>query len=1265
MISSGKQRPQSAPESETQQQPPVKVPARRGEAIAILGLPDSGKTSFLFALKAAPERTAGLRWSWPPSSIELARMTRRAGELLLATDADWFSTSRLLTLHRAWIKGAAAFIPGFLCPKRRITICEVSGENVRDFADGIVPTDEARRAVLANFQRYLTVCDEVLFLTALRNSYQRGTLSQDSIESSMKAAVDRFNRIIGSIRESSGARARTTPLFVNFLVTKRDALKDTPGLDSVRIPESQSAVARLASRNPLASTICSRDEDGCVVFSVNRAGDEAGSDLELQEAIAVDFLACHAPKAASALAGLAAQSGVSLRVLMVNPFGCECKTPTGQNALPAPGQLNSAMVWESLDDVVERSFRWKARVRLRRLGIAAALLLALITVLGPVTAYRDKSNADSAIAAGKNIEARKALESDGRNPWSMLERGVSQAHQRADAQRWNRLRALVAKDHPDSEELEELDKEVAKRDPDGSLATNAMRQRNLRRLVEFVEMRIADRDMKELTVTLKTPAHLRLTSAESEDLLRVVHLLRGAGPFLRIKTADDWRQVESRLKSVYSWVGTGKDRDKEALVLYEDKSEDIDRFRQEVERSAKAAALRAQLGDVVSRDGGVAKWDVLQQLGEQAAEVQDHQSAVTVAKLVSSAVQRAWNAECAPPAPHQAPRIAEALAELSHRLPWDLAESMRCRMAAESAAQWIQGLALEVSGGTVTSPDELRQAADEIDGIVRELGEAAIGPQAAVSQLVDSLRTAADRARRVKEIQDAGKGQRTPGLQAVRDIAKPFLGADPENPQPVSAFGSPDPVHFDFAPLLSLQAGDACAALGGIAVRVVDDATVTAAAGTAEARGVVRLMGQFTGNRCASSSALELVLNACDAIDLAKPQGEIQAALQAMLKDGDNTKNLMRVMARAGRSPKVATVAPSTMQALVALKGVAAEVQKSAATELINAITAWDAFDASQAASLLQSAGTVGFDSSRFVRERVLKKLEGASAGGMQPFTDAARWHRVASNLSNGDLSKPLYGDWIVRLKAEVKERPDSGETERTLIDLQQALSESGADASSYAKLQAVVEAVRAYRRTVSERKLLPVMSATGVRCYLGKYEVDAADVKALPKDKLGQMCGRDPTLPFDPAGNPTGANAGRMAQGITSALGVTKLQAELLAGEFGCRLPRADEWQAARDRGLPESDAAFEKWSAQTVVDVKVPLRDWLELHDDVIPSRTGGDSWIGMFLGVREWCSDLDAPMGCSNEYVGVRNLAPSTLLDVGMRLALDACPRELEEF
>jgi hypothetical protein len=1271
MIWSGNQSSQSTREPTTHPEPSaasvpptplVEVPARRGEAIAILGLPDSGKTSFLFALKAAPERTAGLRWSWPPSSIELARMTGRAGELLPATPAAWFSTSRLLSLHRKWIKGATTFVPGFLCPTRRITICEVSGENVRDFADGIVPSSEARQAVLGKFQRYLSVCDEVLFLTALRNSYQRGPLTQDSIETSMKEAVDRLSRIIGSIRESAGARGRASPVFVNFLLTKRDALKDAPGLDSVRMPESQSAVARLAATHPLVSAICSRDEDGCVVFSVNRAADEAGADLELQEAIAVDFLACHAPKAAGALAGLAAQAGISLRVLTVNPFGCECKTATGQNALPAPGQLNSSMVWEALDDVIERSFRWKARVRLRRAGIVAAVLLALITILGPGCAYSARSSADSAIAAGNDTAARAALEMDEWNPWSMLERGFSQAHQRADAQRWNRLRAVVAKHHPDSEELEELDMEVADRDPDGTLATDAMRKRNLRRLVEFVEIRIGDRDLRELTETLKTPAHLRLTSGESEALLRAIHLLRGAGPFLRIKTAGDWRQVEVRLKTLNSWVGTGKDRFKEALVLYEDKSEDIDRFRQEVERSTKAAALRAQLVDVGSRSDGAASWDQLRQFAKQAAEAQDEDSAAKVATMVDRAVQQAWSSKCSPAAAHQVPQIAEAFAEPANRIPWDLAESMRCRMAAEAAAQWIRAFALEVSGGRVTSADELRKAADEIDGIGRQLGEVAIGPKAAVSQVSESLRTAADRAVRVRQVQEAGKAQRTPSLQDVRDITSPFFGADPVNPQPVSVFGSPDPVSFDLAPLLSLQAGDACTALGGIAVRVVDDATGSSAAGTKEARGVVGLMGQFTENRCASSSALELVLDACDAIDLAKPQVEIQAALQAVSNRGGDPKNLVRVMARAGRSPKVASVAPSAMQALVGLTGVTAEVQKSAATELVNSITAWDSMDPKQIAALLQTAGTVGFDSPGFVREKISKCIEAAANGTMQRVTEAARWHRVAADLFKGDLSALLYGDWIAGLKSEMKERPESGPAERTLVGLVQALSESGADASSYAKLQGVMAAVQAHRKKVSELKLLPVESATGVRCYLGKYELDVGD--SATRVSMNALLS---SQPFESAGIIRNWPK-RFGDGLTSFLGVNKSQAQAVAEAFGGRLPTAAEWHAARGLGLvpgsTEYNAVLRRRGDET--DPRKRLCDWLQARGDAVPSKAGGDSWIGMLLGVREWCSDLDEPVGCSNSFgCGADEAKVGAFEDVGVRLALDAVPRELDEF
>jgi hypothetical protein len=53
-------------------------------------------------------------------------------------------------------------------------------------------------------------------------------------------------------------------------------------------------------------------------------------------------------------------------------------------------------------------------------------------------------------------------------------------------------------------------------------------------------------------------------------------------------------------------------------------------------------------------------------------------------------------------------------------------------------------------------------------------------------------------------------------------------------------------------------------------------------------------------------------------------------------------------------------------------------------------------------------------------------------------------------------------------------------------------------------------------------------------------------------------------------------------------------------------------------------------------------------------------------MLLGAREWCSDLDEPVGCSNNCgCGLDEAKVGTFDDVGVRLALDAVPRELDEF
>jgi hypothetical protein len=197
---------------------------------------------------------------------------------------------------------------------------------------------------------------------------------------------------------------------------------------------------------------------------------------------------------------------------------------------------------------------------------------------------------------------------------------------------------------------------------------------------------------------------------------------------------------------------------------------------------------------------------------------------------------------------------------------------------------------------------------------------------------------------------------------------------------------------------------------------------------------------------------------------------------------------------------------------------------------------------------------------------------------------------------------------------------------------------------------------------------LLPVESATGVRCYLGKYEVDASDVKALPRERLIKAFSRVATIPFDSDGEPLagGTNATEISQGLTSSLGVTKLQAMELAEAFGCRLPLAAEWNAVRALGLAPGSAAYNAVLDRRMGQVDAGIREWLQVRGDEIASRAGGDSWIGMLIGVREWCSDRDEPVGCSRRCgCGPAEAKWGAVDDVGMRLALDAVPRELREF
>ena len=78
----------------------VSVRARRGEAVALLGFPNSGKTSFLYALKVETGNTAGVHpWRMSAVGLDFERLTGTQGMAQPATPVGEFRPAQLCRMQ--------------------------------------------------------------------------------------------------------------------------------------------------------------------------------------------------------------------------------------------------------------------------------------------------------------------------------------------------------------------------------------------------------------------------------------------------------------------------------------------------------------------------------------------------------------------------------------------------------------------------------------------------------------------------------------------------------------------------------------------------------------------------------------------------------------------------------------------------------------------------------------------------------------------------------------------------------------------------------------------------------------------------------------------------------------------------------------------------------------------------------------------------------------------------------------------------------------
>lgn len=1253
---------------------------RRGTALALIGLPESGKTSFLYSLKHVPQRPTGLRWSWPAASKELAEMAGRPGEPLPGTTPGTFKVSELSSLHRPWRWLSGLRLSHLLCPRRRVMIPEVSGEQPKQVSGASEPTNDKERWANEQLEKFLAVSEEILFLAGLVDYRSPRPLTQDSVERVLLDAATALARIEDRARALRGDGSRRSPVFVTFLITKRDVLKDSPGLDAVRVRAAGSALLKLAGtpgRDWLNGGMVTRDETD-VRFNLNQVCDAAGSDIEVQEAAACDFLACHAPKAGMELSSLAHRRGVSLRILTSKPFGRECRTADGLTAAhPEPQQLETSMVWEPLDDLVERSYRYRARQRLKKAGIAAAFLLAAVTLFGPALSAWTNRQASSALAAKNRAQAESWLLADDWNPWSHMARLGSPRHAYASATLWAELgNQMPLRDG----ERDRVEREIAKRDPTPgqSLVKPFRDDRYKRALSAFLGQSPGDgkpvavskerdllRDLPELLVQPPRDP-LALSSDQAKSVFTPVLTRPDSAPVQdppgTTVESDRLGAIANNVERLRSWMQAGGgpvDGGKRAEIRVFDGPGAAGSGRLEAEiRGGLAAAgriyqLRANLAKLRldSQSPTAADLQSTQELLVRARELDDAKAVEFLQEGLRTQVGR---------------RFASLLAnEMQNKK-----QSNVKPVGAAYAAGTVECPASTSPDIHAAYRDQAVQATNEMLGtLAKALVEM---PGAKSSQ---HREFAAAWSRYAQALQDPTLGEWTQGaadlakgLQLLSRLSDATAGSS--DPRTIS--GLLDQVRIDGEVTCTVSPRDGSVlARGehridlGPPAKALWRAAVERLSSAAES-GAVGIVGSTPGAAGRAKTALderakvvartgvacpadrkglyelvELGLALEDDDHASEQQGSrVAALLDAWLAAGAADKDAEMVLARIAKLNEGATWAPGIVATLVSRGKGNALVELYLGESSID----WSRVSPAKAKGLEESLKKTERSIIPFVVAEFDANVPGKGTG--QGGQDAA-----GSQVRRLALVAEVQGrkiDEVARLqdflRAVAEEAASRSMTEPGMGPLESALGEMQKAGLASEQAKQLLDALDEHRELIRKWDLLPVHKDGAVVCYLARLEWTRDNVLSVA-----------PKLQLHPASS---------TAKLETNLGISLQDARDVAAKANLRLPKKGEWLLAfnsapspKDRAqeVAESVALNVKWQSDCSVEF---LRDQLQ------DSR--GSGWIGMQWGVREWCDDAEQPSGLSNRWKFADQLVGKELRagqpvppDVGMRPALDPLP------
>lgn len=413
----------------------------RDITVGIVGFPNSGKTSYLYALKSLPRQVGRRRSQWliGGGSAGFSGLTGGSGAPQIATRSGHLSFARFCRVKRAW-----TLIPGLgrtLGPARWLTTAEVSGETLQRIAEGTQHADASGTA-----EEYLTFLAHSSVIVGLVGvDGARAVRGVDRLPDPDRPLMEGL-KSIERILEAAASRRSTDrqtryPMVVSVLITKIDLVFGVPELDTVDLPAERSSlhseVTQRDDKQLLSWLEASGTDSERVRFSLRRAlsNSALAGDLNLQEAVAADFLKCHAPKSAIQLAAMQSDAvlGASIRCYLCAPYGAAFPDARGGDRFPSPDQLRPIMVHEPLEDALERSWQQQSVDRSRRRAIMLAAAIALVLMVFPGLRWILGASLDRVLASPTEIrqweEVSDRLERLERCPELML-------HLHVPAARW-------------------------------------------------------------------------------------------------------------------------------------------------------------------------------------------------------------------------------------------------------------------------------------------------------------------------------------------------------------------------------------------------------------------------------------------------------------------------------------------------------------------------------------------------------------------------------------------------------------------------------------------------------------------------------------------------------------------------------------------------------------------------------------------------------------------------------------------------------------